>query len=129
MVLEEHARGATIIFSTHVMSHAEELCDHVVMINKGEKVLDEPVASIQRRYDPRVIQFEPLEPHADLSPLNAIPEVEEIIREDRGCRILLHEGASAPSVIPRLAIAVPPARIEIARPTLEQIFVKTVAAV
>jgi len=29
MVLEEHARGATIIFSTHVMSHAEELCDHV----------------------------------------------------------------------------------------------------
>jgi ABC-2 type transport system ATP-binding protein len=129
MVLEEHERGATIIFSTHVMSHAEELCDHVVMINKGRKVLDEPVASIQRRYDPRVIQFEPLDPHADLSPLKTIPEVEQVIREERGCRVVLHEGASAPAVIPRLAIAVPPARIEIARPTLEEIFVKTVAHV
>jgi ABC-type uncharacterized transport system ATPase subunit len=25
-------RGATILFSTHVMPHAEELCDHVIMI-------------------------------------------------------------------------------------------------
>ena len=128
MVLEEHERGATIIFSTHVMSHAEELCDHVVMINKGQKVLDDPVAAIQRRYDPRVIEFDPLDPHADLTPLRSIPEVEEIVRTDHGCKVVLHEGSSAPSVIPRLAIAVPPARIEIARPTLEDVFVKTVAA-
>ena len=128
MVLEEHARGATILFSTHVMPHAEELCDHVVMINKGQKVLDDPVATIQRRYDPRVIEFDPLDPHADLSPLSAIPEVEEIIRTDRGCKVVLRPGASASSVIPRLAMAVPPARIEIARPTLEEVFVKLVAA-
>jgi ABC-2 type transport system ATP-binding protein len=127
MVLEEHARGATVLFSTHVMPHAEELCDHVVMINKGQKVLDDPVADIQRRYDPRVVEFDPLDPHADLSPLSSIPEVEQIVRTDHGCRVVLHEGASAPSVIPRLAIAVPPARIEIARPTLEEVFVKLVA--
>src|SRR3954470_12192334 len=84
MVLEEHARGATILFSTHVMPHAEELCDHVVMINKGMKVLDDPVAAIQRRYDPRIIEFDPLDPHADLSPLSSIPEVEQVIRTDHG---------------------------------------------
>ena len=128
MVHEEHARGATILFSTHVMPHAEELCDHVVMINKGQKVLDDPVAAIQRRYDPRVIDFDPLDPHADLSALRSIPEVEQIVRLEHGCRIVLHEGSSAPSVIPRLAIAVPAARIEIARPTLEDVFVKLVAA-
>ena len=128
MVLEEHARGATVLFSTHVMPHAEELCDHVVMINKGQKVLDDPVAAIQQRYDPRVIEFDPLDPHADLSPLSGLPEVEQIVRRDRGCKVVLHEGASAASVIPRLAIAVPPARIEIARPTLEDVFVKLVAA-
>jgi ABC-2 type transport system ATP-binding protein len=127
MVLEEHERGATIIFSTHVMSHAEELCDHVVMINKGRKVLDDPVAAIQRRYDPRVIEFDPLDPHADLASLRSVPEVEQIVRTDHGCTVVLREGASAASVIPRLAIAVPPARIEIARPTLEDVFVKTVA--
>jgi ABC-2 type transport system ATP-binding protein len=128
MVLEEHARGATILFSTHVMPHAEDLCNHVVMINKGRKVLDEPVSDIQRRYDPRVIEFDPLDPHADLSPLSSIPEVEQIIRTDHGCSVVLRPGSSAPSVIPRLAIAVPPARIEIARPTLEEVFVKLVAA-
>ena len=44
LVLAEHARGATILFSTHVMPHAEEICDHVVMIHRGRKVLDEPVS-------------------------------------------------------------------------------------
>jgi ABC-2 type transport system ATP-binding protein len=128
MVLEEHARGATVLFSTHVMPHAEELCDHVVMINRGRKVLDDPVAAIRQRYDPRVIEFDPLDPHADLSPLSGIPEVEQVVRTDHGCKVVLREGASAPSVIPRLAIAVPPARIEIARPTLEEVFMKLVAA-
>ncbi len=128
LVLEEHARGATILFSTHVMPHAEQLCDHVVMINKGQKVLDDPVKAIQRRYDPRVIEFDPLDPHADLSTLRSIPEVEDIVRRDHGCRVVLHEGANAASVIPRLAIAIPPARVEIARPTLEEVFVKMVGA-
>jgi len=128
MVLEEHARGATILFSTHVMPHAEELCDHVVMINKGQKVLDDPVVDIQRRYDPRIVEFDPLDPQADLSPLRSIPEVEDLVRTDHGCKVVLREGSSAPAVIPRLAIAVPPARIEIARPTLEEVFVKLVAA-
>jgi ABC-2 type transport system ATP-binding protein len=129
MVLEEHARGATILFSTHVMPHAEELCDHVIMIHKGRKVLDDPVSAIRRRYDPRVIEFDPLEPGADLSPLSAVPEVESIERTDSGgCKVLLRQGSSPSSVIPRLAIAVPPARIEIARPSLEEVFVKLVAA-
>jgi len=128
MVLEEHARGATILFSTHVMPHAEELCDHVVMINKGRKVLDDPVSAIKRRYDPRVIEFDPLEHGADLSPLSSVAEVESVERTDGGCKIVLRAGASPTSVIPRLAIAVPPARIEIARPTLEEVFVKLVAA-
>jgi ABC-2 type transport system ATP-binding protein len=129
MVLEEHVRGATILFSTHVMPHAEELCDHVIMIHKGRKVLDEPVSAIQRRYDPRVIEFDPLEPGADLSPLAAVPDVESVVRtDDGGCKIMLREGASPAAAIPRLATAVSPARIEIARPTLEEVFVKLVAA-
>ena len=44
LVLEQHRRGATIIFSTHVMHQAEQICDHVVMINDGDKVLDETLA-------------------------------------------------------------------------------------
>ena len=37
-------RGATVIFSTHVMQHAERLCDQVVLIAGGKKVFDGTVA-------------------------------------------------------------------------------------
>jgi ABC-2 type transport system ATP-binding protein len=37
-------RGATVIFSTHVMQHAERLCDQVVLIARGQKVFDGKVA-------------------------------------------------------------------------------------
>src|SRR5947208_11952322 len=53
LVLAEHRRGATILFSTHVMPHAEEICEQVLMIHKGRKVLDEQIATIRRQYDPR----------------------------------------------------------------------------
>jgi ABC-2 type transport system ATP-binding protein len=39
LVLAEHRRGATVLFSTHVMPHAEEICEKVVMVHQGVKVL------------------------------------------------------------------------------------------
>ena len=40
LIIEEHRRGATILFSTHVMEHAERLCDSIVMMARGRKVFD-----------------------------------------------------------------------------------------
>ena len=40
LIREEHARGATILFSTHVMEHAERLCDSIIMMARGRKVFD-----------------------------------------------------------------------------------------
>ena len=40
LIRTEHARGATILFSTHVMEHAERLCDSIVMMARGRKVFD-----------------------------------------------------------------------------------------
>jgi ABC-2 type transport system ATP-binding protein len=126
LILEEHQRGATILFSTHVMPHAEELCDHVVMMHRGKKVLDDPLSTIRRQYDPRAIRFDPLDHDADLSPLGALAEVERVTRVDGGCEILLVEGTDPAKAIPRLATAVSAARIEIARPRLEDIFIQIV---
>ena len=78
LIAAEHRRGATILFSTHVMAHAEEMCQHVVMIHQGRKVLDEPMAGLRRQYDPRTIQFEPLDRGADASRLRALPGVERV---------------------------------------------------
>lgn len=49
-ILELKRSGTTVIFSTHDMSVAEQMCDAIVMIFKGKKVLDGPMAMIQSQY-------------------------------------------------------------------------------
>jgi ABC-2 type transport system ATP-binding protein len=128
LVLAEHRRGATILFSTHVMPHAEELCDCVVMIHRGCKVLDERVSSLRRQYNPRNIHFEPLDHDADLSSLKDIPGVERIDSAEVGYEIRLAEKTDPGDAMRRIVQAVTPARIEISRPRLEDIFVQLVDA-
>jgi ABC-2 type transport system ATP-binding protein len=126
LVLEEHRRGATVLFSTHVMVHAEQLCDHVVMIHKGEKVLDETIAGIRAQFDPRSILFEPMDPEADLSPLETVAGVLAVTRDGSAWNLSLRERADPASVIRAIAAAVAPMRIEVRRPTLEDIFIAIV---
>jgi len=42
--------GSTIIFSTHRMEQVEEICDHIILMNKGEKILDGSVAAIKQQF-------------------------------------------------------------------------------
>src|SRR6202049_1619830 len=42
--------GSTIIFSTHRMEQVEEICDHIILVNKGEKILDGTVGEIRQRF-------------------------------------------------------------------------------
>ena len=126
LIVEEHRRGATILLSTHVMAYAEDICQHVVMIHQGRKVLDQPMDGLRRQYDPRVIRFEPLDPGADLSPLLALSAVERVSAVDGGYQILLAEGASPSASIPLIAATVAPARIELSRLRLEDLFVRIV---
>src|SRR5258707_12492532 len=42
-------KGSTIIFSTHRMEQVEEICDHIVLINKGQKVLDGTVGDVKQQ--------------------------------------------------------------------------------
>ena len=127
LILAEHRRGATIVFSTHVMAHAEELCDHIVMINRGRKVLDDPIVAIRGRFDPRTVRLEPLDAHADDGPLRALAGVERVARSDSGIEVRLDAGTDPAAALARIAAAVPSSRIELARPRLEEIFIRIVA--
>jgi len=127
IILEEHRRGATILFSTHVMPHAEEICQHVIMINEGRKVLDESISAIRRQYDPRTVEFEPLDASADIWPIGSLPGVEGIERKNGSYEIVLRENVDAAGAIQRIAMAVAPARIELSRPRLEEIFIRLVS--
>jgi ABC-2 type transport system ATP-binding protein len=49
-IFELRKNGATVIFSTHNMGSVEELCDHIALLNKSEKILDGSVKEIRKTY-------------------------------------------------------------------------------
>jgi ABC-2 type transport system ATP-binding protein len=126
LVLEEHKRGATIIFSTHVMVQAEQICDHIVMINNGKKVLDETLDGIRRQFDPRTILFEPLMNDVDLSRLDGIPGVTRVEPSNGAFEISLTDGSDPSVAMREIVNALPTARVELHRPTLEDVFIQIV---
>jgi ABC-2 type transport system ATP-binding protein len=129
LILEEHRRGATILFSTHVMPQAEEICEHVIMVHQGQKVLDEKLTAIRSQFDPRTIEFEPLDSNADISGLARLEGVKQVDRNGSGCNILLVEGENPAQMMHRIIDFATPARLELSRPRLEDIFIRLVAGV
>ncbi len=43
-------KGSTIIFSTHRMEQVEEICDHIILVNKGQKILDGSVEGVRQQF-------------------------------------------------------------------------------
>lgn len=43
-------QGATIIFSTHRMEQVEEICDHIILVNRGQKILDGTVHQVKQDF-------------------------------------------------------------------------------
>ena len=52
-----HEQGTSIIFSTHRMEQVEEICEYIVLINKGKNVLEGDVAQIKQDYKENLFQI------------------------------------------------------------------------
>jgi len=55
-------KGATIIFSTHRMEQVEEICDHIVLVNLGKKILDGTVSDIKQQFKEYIFAIETSQP-------------------------------------------------------------------
>src|SRR5688572_3926705 len=55
VVLELKTAGRTIIFSTHMMSQAEQLCDDICLINRSRKVLEGSLREVKSSYGRRAV--------------------------------------------------------------------------
>lgn len=49
-IFELAKNGSTIIFSTHRMEQVEEICDHIVLMNKGQNILDGTVQDVKQQF-------------------------------------------------------------------------------
>jgi ABC-2 type transport system ATP-binding protein len=50
--------GTTIIFSTHRMEQVEEICNHIVLVNKGKKILDGTVQGVKQDFKENLFSIE-----------------------------------------------------------------------
>jgi ABC-type uncharacterized transport system ATPase subunit len=109
------------------MPQAEEICDHVIMMHRGHKVLDDPVSTIRGQYDTGTLLVEPVTPAEGRSALTAIAGVGTVI--DRGEVFELHLTAAArpEQVMQAVTAALPVVRLEIKRPRMEDVFIRLVA--
>jgi ABC-2 type transport system ATP-binding protein len=126
-IVKEHERGATILFSTHVMPQAEEICDHIIMMHKGRKVLDDPIGAIRGHYDTSTVIVEPLAAGSDRSAFAPVTGVESVRERDGIFELHLIEGTDPGRAMQQITALMPVARMELSRPRLEDIFVRLVA--
>ncbi|MBX3355288.1 MAG: ATP-binding cassette domain-containing protein [Phycisphaeraceae bacterium] len=135
VVRDISASGATILFSTHQMSHAEQLCNRVVLINHGLKILDATHDEIAARFDPRTIVLEPLPGAAMNGRMQAIEQdirridgVHDLTWSESGRRaeLALAPNADSQAIMSRALALLPLRSIEVARVSLDDVFVQLV---
>ena len=49
--------GSTVIFSTHRMEQVEEICNHIILVNKGRKILDGTVQQVKQDFKENVYRI------------------------------------------------------------------------
>jgi ABC-2 type transport system ATP-binding protein len=118
-------RGATVIFSTHVMQHAERLCDQVVLIAGGRKVFDGKVANACAAAPRRLVIEGSLTPEA-LAEAPGVTQVDCEAIEDGKTRLTAELAPGAPvqeALRAAFAKGLDITRLELKEPHLHDAFI------
>jgi ABC-2 type transport system ATP-binding protein len=120
-ILDLRAQGTTVIFSTHDMDVAEQMCDTILMIFQGRKVLDGTMDAIHRQYPANQVRVRLGQPETELPRLQGIHSIERI---GRFFEFKMSDATRAPEVLLQLAGQVPVDHFEIVKPSLHDIFIQ-----
>ncbi len=124
LVAELRGRGVTILFSTHVLDQAERLCDRVVLVHHGRKLLDATLGEVQRQFDPRTVDVELLAPGALAPDLPGVRAVEA--HSDRRYELHLEADAEPQATLQAVVARHAVQRVALRRLTLREVFVQLV---
>jgi ABC-2 type transport system ATP-binding protein len=118
-VLEMRRRGTTVVFSTHDMATAENMCDRIFMIFKGRKVLDGTLHEIQEQYGADTVRIRTAGGTTVLKQLTGVQAVNDFgqmqeVRLNMDPQAFLRELSARTSVY----------HFELTRPSLHDIFVR-----
>jgi ABC-2 type transport system ATP-binding protein len=132
-LIAELRAEATIVFSTHVLSDVERICDRVAILDRGRLVTEGPMTELLDAHALPLYRLEP-DPGQDaavaglVASLRAQPWAREVVTMDGRIRVALADrDAAAAPILPVIAASGVTLRsFERARPTLEEVFLELV---
>jgi ABC-2 type transport system ATP-binding protein len=115
--------GKTVIFSTHMMEHAEKLCDYILLINGGKKVIDGTLDQIRSEYDTNIVSVI-LE--GDTGFLKELRMIDSIKKAGKRLEIVLKDGSDHQELLQAVIKRTRVNAFEVKVPSLHEIFVHLV---
>jgi ABC-2 type transport system ATP-binding protein len=123
ILIEEQARGKTVILSTHDMNQVEEMCNRILLINHGRVVLYGALDEIKTQYAEHTVLIE-----CDRLP-EPLAGVQRIEQHNHTHELVLEPDATAQGILRQVMDAgITVRRFEVAPAPLEEIFIKVVEA-
>ncbi|AKB42500.1 ABC transporter ATP-binding protein [Methanosarcina vacuolata] len=123
-ILGLRAAGKTIILSTHMMEQAQALCDRILMLNKGRRVLYGSVDDIRREHGKNSLIVEFAE-KGDLNAIREISGIKKVIEHGKSVEIFPEEEISVQILLEELVQKANLIRFEKKLPSLNEIFIQT----
>jgi ABC-2 type transport system ATP-binding protein len=123
LVVDLRQQGATVIFSTHQMEQAQRLCDRLVLINRGRKLVEGTMEEIRSRFASRILL---LEGEGDFAALASFDGVLDAHFTAGHARLEIAADADPERILRRALDLARLSRYGIQRPDLHEIFVKLV---
>jgi ABC-2 type transport system ATP-binding protein len=122
LLREERSAGRTIVMCTHQMHQVEELCDRLVLINKGKAMLYGSLHDVRQQFAKPAVSLSTSGKLPD-----SIPGVGEISHENGNYTLHLLPGETPQKLLKDLVgMGVSMDRFEVAMPTLDEIFIDVV---
>lgn len=131
-ILQLQKDGATILFSTHRMESVEELCEHIALLNKSEKILEGRVRDIKKQYKSNIFQVgisseNPMETENRLAEKFQVSRTDfKSIHDDLKLSIQLQNGTSPNELLEQLALCGTVNHFVEVIPSMNDIFIKSV---
>jgi ABC-2 type transport system ATP-binding protein len=124
LVLDQRRRGAAVIMSTHDMNEAQAVCDRILLIDHGRRVLYGTLPEIRRAFASGAVDVA----GDGLPAPERLPSAATALASDNHVRFVLRHGASPADLFRELAASEAQVeRFEVATPSLNEIFLRAVA--
>ncbi|MCA9242412.1 MAG: ATP-binding cassette domain-containing protein [Phycisphaerales bacterium] len=123
LMLDLRNQGVTVVFSTHQMENAQRLCDRLVLINRGRKLIDGSMEQIRAQFSERIVT---INGEGDFAALADLPGVQSSQIVEGHARLEVGDSVDPNELAQGAMRHIRLSSFEVQRPSLHEIFVKLV---